>query len=109
MRALAVAAGWAFALAIVWGSLTPSPPRIDVAHIDKVEHLLAYGALMFWFGMLYRGWRARLAYAALWIALGVGLEFAQRATGYRDFEVADMVADAVGVMLGLALSATLRA
>jgi len=108
MRALALAAGWGLAFAIVWGSLTPSPPRIDVAHIDKVEHLLAYGGLMFWFALLYRAPRTRLAYAALWIAMGVGLEFAQRATGYRDFEVADMVADAIGVVLALAASATLR-
>ncbi|MGH8688521.1 MAG: VanZ family protein [Burkholderiales bacterium] len=106
MRALGVAAGWALVLAIVWGSLTPSPPKIDVAHADKFEHLFAYGALMFWFAWLYRAPRTRLAYAVLWIALGVGLEFAQRATGYRDFEIADMVADALGVLLGLALSVT---
>ncbi len=34
------------------------------------------------------------------VALGIALEYAQRATGYRSFEVADMVADALGVAIG---------
>jgi VanZ family protein len=43
------------------------------------------------------------------ILLGVGLEFLQLMTGWRDFEVADMFADAIGVCLGLALGAAVRA
>jgi VanZ family protein len=34
------------------------------------------------------------------VALGIALEYAQRATGYRSFEVADMAADALGVAVG---------
>ncbi|MEO8718682.1 MAG: VanZ family protein [Burkholderiales bacterium] len=108
MRAAALAGGWMLAAAIVWLSLTPSPPRVDLANGDKLGHFLAYGVLMFWFAFLYRGARARLGYAFLWIAMGVGLEFAQRATGYRSFELADMAADALGVLAGALAALSLR-
>jgi len=55
---------------------------------------------MFWFCLLYARRKVRLAYAAIWIAMGVGLEFAQRQLGYRTFEVFDMYANALGVLLG---------
>jgi VanZ family protein len=100
MRAVAIAGGWLYAVGIIWLSLTPSPPQIDVANGDKLGHCLAYGALMFWFCWLYPGWKARIVYGAGWIALGVALEFVQRATGYRTFELADMAADALGVLGG---------
>ena len=105
-RNLCVAAGWALAALIVWLSLTPSPPEIDLGidNGDKLEHFAAYGSLMFWFCLLYARNGTRLAYAALWIAMGIALEFAQRATGYRNFEVFDMVANAIGVLIGWAVS-----
>jgi VanZ family protein len=36
--------------------------------------------------------------------MGIALEFAQRWLGYRSFEVADMVANTVGVALGLSIT-----
>ena len=57
---------------------------------------------MFWFCLVYRRPRTRLAYAAAFIAMGIAIEFIQRWTGYRSFEVYDMVADALGVVLGWA-------
>jgi VanZ family protein len=99
-RALWLALGWAWAAAIVWLSLTPSPPTIDIEQGDKLGHFLAYGILMFWFCRLYAAPRTRLGYALGFVALGVGLEFAQRALGYRSFELFDMGADALGVALG---------
>ena len=88
--------------AIVWLSLTPSPPKVDFEYSDKVGHLLAYGSLMFWFSQLYLARRTRLAYAAGFAAMGVALEFIQGWTGYRDFEVYDMLANATGVAVGWA-------
>jgi VanZ family protein len=108
MRAALLAGGWAYATAIVFLSLTPRPPQIDVKYGDKLEHLLAYGLLMFWFCVLYRTRYTRLAYGIGWIALGVALEFAQGATGYRSYEVADMAANSLGVLFGWGISATLR-
>ncbi len=107
MRAAALALGWLYAAAIVWLSLTPSPPQLDVTHIDKLEHFLAYAVLMFWFAMAYPGTKARLAYGAGWIALGVALEFAQEATGSRSFDLADMAANTLGVVAGAAAARAL--
>jgi VanZ family protein len=97
-----VAVGWGIAAAIVWLSLTPSPPKIDMDEGDKLGHLAAYGSLMFWFCLLYARNGTRLAYAALWIVMGIALEFAQGETGYRNYEVFDMFANAIGVLLGWA-------
>jgi VanZ family protein len=54
---------------------------------------------MLWFAFLYRRTPTRLWYALGFIAMGVAIEFIQPYTG-RDFEVADMLADALGVALG---------
>jgi len=102
VRAFLVAIGWALVGLILWLSLTPQPPQIDFEQSDKVGHFLAYGGLMFWFCQMYHRSRTRLAYAAGFIAMGIAIEFLQRATGYRSFEVYDMVADALGVALGWA-------
>lgn len=59
---------------------------------------------MFWFCQLYRNSWTRLGYAAGFIALGIALEFVQRALGYRSFEVADMIADGLGVLAGWAVA-----
>jgi hypothetical protein len=42
------------------------------------------------------------------LALGVGLEFAQLLSGWRNFEIGVMIADGAGVCLGLALGAVIR-
>lgn len=99
-RRLLVALGWAWALAIVWLSVTTSPPTIDVESGDKIGHLGSYGLLMLWFAMLYARPRVQLAYAAGFVTMGIALEFVQRRLGYRDFEVLDMLADLLGVLLG---------
>ena len=108
MRAALLAGGWAYAAALVFLSLTPKPPDPGFEHGDKFGHLLAYALLMFWFCALYRHRSTRLAYGIGWVLLGVALEFAQAATGYRSYELADMAANSLGVLLGWGISATLR-
>ena len=100
LRPLWLAIGYAMIAAILWGSLIPNPPQVDIEHGDKFEHLFSYGVLMYWFCQLYAAARMRLAHAVAFVALGVAIEFAQRATGYRTFEYLDMLADALGVALG---------
>jgi len=86
--------------AIVFGSVMHSPPSLGFEQGDKLEHVVSYGLVMFWFCQLYAAHRARLGYALGFVALGVALEFVQGWLGYRDFEVADMLADAAGVACG---------
>ena len=88
--------------AIFWLSLTPSPPPLEITAGDKLGHLAAYGALLFWFCGLYRKIRTRLLYGTAFIVMGVGLEVLQGMLGYRTYDVLDMTANSVGVLLGAA-------
>jgi len=99
-RPLWLTLGWLWVIAILWLSLTPTPPRIDLPEGDKLGHGLSYALLMFWFCQLHVSRAARVGYALGFIAMGVAIEFVQRATGYRSFELLDMAADAVGVLVG---------
>ena len=85
---------------IVWLSLTPSPPQVDFEQSDKLGHFLAYGLLMGWFCLLYIQEKTRMLYGIAFVAMGIGLEFVQGWLGYRTFEVYDMVANTIGVLLG---------
>ncbi len=100
MRAALLAIGWGWAATIVWLSVTPAPPKLDFEHSDKLGHFLAYGALMFWFCLLYFKTRARILYAAGFIAMGIGLEFIQGWLVYRTYDPLDMLANTIGVALG---------
>ena len=59
---------------------------------------------MFWFCQLYAQRGARIAYALLWVAMGIGLEFLQGELGYRTYEVYDMYANTLGVLIGWAIA-----
>jgi VanZ family protein len=89
---------------VIYQSLTPNPIAIPASQGDKYGHVLAYATLMFWFAQLHYGVRARLGWAIAFIAMGIALEFVQRLTDYRTFELADMAADAVGVFVGWILA-----
>jgi VanZ family protein len=83
------------------------PIEVDLGKgADKAEHFIAYAGLAFWFGMLYVRRSRQLAFVAGFIVLGVVIEFLQGLTDYRSFEVADMVADAIGAFIGFALLQT---
>lgn len=97
-----LAVGWGLVASIVYLSLGPVPELVPVRGGDKVGHLLAYFTLMIWFAQAVarRGWPP-LAVACL--GLGVALEFVQGMVG-RDFSLADMVADGIGVAAAWALA-----
>jgi VanZ family protein len=108
MRKACVGAGWGWAAAIAWLSLTPAPPEVDIEYGDKLGHFAAYGLLMFWFSQLYPKRTTRVAYAIGFVAMGIGLEFLQGQLGYRTYEVFDMYANTLGVLLGWAAALALR-
>ena len=96
--------GWLLVAAVIYLSLTPHPIEIDIAQGDKLGHALAYTLLMFWFCQLYDSRRARIGHALGFVALGIAIEFAQRATEYRSFELWDMAADGAGIVIGWMLA-----
>lgn len=91
-------------------SLTPSPPSTRIGW-DKIPHVLAYAALAFLLILSLRpgktGPLAVVISLGAVLAYGVAIEFVQRVTG-RSFEVADMVANAIGAVSGALLGLLAR-
>ena len=99
--------GWFWIAVVIYLSLMPEPPSLgEGPWSDKIGHSLAYTALMLWFAQLHRDRPKKLLVALGLVALGIAIEFAQEQTGYRQFEIADMFADALGVAIGLVLAET---
>jgi len=97
--------GWGMVAAVVVLSLIPLD--VDLAeNRDKLAHSLAYCSMSFWFGLLYGGRVRQLGIAIAFAAMGVGIEFLQGLTDYRTFEIADMIANAIGAALGWGLAQT---
>ena len=86
--------------AIIYLATTSQPYPIPSAASDKVNHLLAFFELTV---------VARLAWPNLgkpWIAIGLlafglGIELVQAQLPYRTFAMADILADAAGIAIGL--------
>jgi hypothetical protein len=89
--------GWGMVLAVSLFSLTPNPPQADIAAWDKLNHLFAYGVLMYWFAQLHD---RRLPVAAALFALGGALELTQGLTAYRQASWLDMLANGLGLGTG---------
>lgn len=99
--------GWALVLSVIVLSLAPTPDvPVTFDMSDKLIHLAAYCVLMFWFGAIHLSTPARLKTGAALVFMGVLLEFAQGWTGYRSFQVPDMAANSLGVVLGFFLCRT---
>lgn len=94
-------------VALVVVCLLPGPdlPRVPVN--DKLEHALAFALLASSAVQLFTRGRALATVAAGLLALGVGIEFAQALfTTTRAMELADVVADAIGIGAGMAVAWT---
>jgi len=98
--------GWALIFSIVYISLTPKPPDLmnGISFGDKISHLVGYSVLMLWFCQLYLGIRQRLLLFVAFILMGVTLEFLQGLGGIRMYEIADMIANSIGVIIGIVLT-----
>ena len=102
-----LAGGWLSVCLVVFLSLIPLPPQpLSFEYADKLEHGLTYAFLSLWFCQLYFPTLARTVAITALLGLGVGLEFLQGWTGYRTFDVWDMVANSIGVLIGFLLVKT---
>jgi VanZ family protein len=94
-------------IATIWIlSLIPNPPQIGFEGEDKVGHVVAYCVMMLWWSQILIRFRDRLMIAAAFVTMGILIEFVQGWTGWRTFEVADMIADTIGVALGWCIACT---
>ncbi len=94
---------------LAWGALQSVPPIPKLFHQqDKLEHLLAFGALTLWLTAMLKPSRWMLA--ALISAFGaVGLETAQAAfSPARTASGADVLASLIGITLATAFVLTAR-
>jgi VanZ family protein len=99
--------GWLLIAAVIYLSLASSGVPTVARHSDKAGHLLAYLVLTLWFSQLYNK-RAGMGWAIAFVGMGVLLEWLQVLTPSRFFDVADMAANATGVLSGWALGAIIE-
>ena len=96
---------WLACLAVGAMSLTPVqhlPPQVfDIW--DKAQHAAGFAVLALLGRLAYPKALTRLMLGLL--SYGAAIEIAQAATGWRSGDVQDWLADAIGVVAGLALCA----
>lgn len=89
-------------VAITWLALVPDPPQGLSTGWDKSNHLLAFASLAF--TGVWACWPQPRQWWLLVLALlayGVGIEIAQGFLPPRSADAADVLADGVGIALGL--------
>jgi len=93
--------GWSIVFLVIYLSLNSGGMQVVSGMFnDKMSHALGYCGLMLWFAQLYKSLGQRLLLAVLFVVMGIVLEFLQRMGGVRVFEIADMMANATGILIG---------
>lgn len=93
---------WFLAICIITaGSLAPSASLPDFSANDKGLHFITYLILSILPALTY-GWTKKGVLACLtMVVLGLGLEFGQLYVPGRSFETSDILANGLGVLIGL--------
>ena len=106
-RTLALTATAILSFVIAYLTLSPSPPHVGLEELlsDKAYHVIAFAALIFPSALLY-------ARSLIWVIpaalmFGGAIELIQPYVG-REAEVADFLADAVGLSVGIVSGLILR-
>lgn len=103
-----LAIGWGLVLFILLVSFLPVPARSVTAY-DKANHFLSYAILMAWFTQLFPQRKLQFAYMLGFALMGIAVEFIQGLTAYRSFEIADMLANGLGLIAGWTFSVAIMA
>jgi len=98
--------GFAMIAFVVFETLTSSPIDMGIKISDKLLHITGYFGMMGWFVQIFHNSKHRLLLAAGFVCMGIALEVLQGWGGHRHYEVADMLANATGVMLAWLLALT---
>jgi VanZ family protein len=98
---------WRYVLTVLlavisWLALSAAPPKTIDLGWDKANHMLAFASLAFsavW--ALWQQPRQWPRLVAVLLAYGIGIEIAQSFLPPREADWHDVVADSVGIVLGL--------
>lgn len=93
-------------VAISYLALAPAPPKGLSSGWDKLNHAMAFAALAFCGHWSLSSWRARwLALPLALLAYGGAIELLQLQIPQRDGEWIDLLADGLGIAMGMGLAA----
>ncbi len=94
---------WLVFATLLFLTLTPQPQQpIKLQNIDKLFHFIAFAGFTALLKIAFQRLK-RITIISLSIALGVLIEVIQYFIPNRGFSFADMLADALGALIGLAL------
>ena len=94
---------WLLVIIVSWLAFSPKPPPAATLGWDKLNHASAFVALAFCAARAHAG--ATLRIVAGLLGYGVFIEVVQTFVPGRSGEAADLLADGVGLALGLLLAA----
>lgn len=108
MRSLRFRYAWLFGGLCLVGlvlylTLSPLRPNAIMLYNDKMSHGIAFMALMAWFSGIFE-MRFAVWIALALLCLGISIEFIQAQLTYRSAELADGLADVVGIGAGWVLA-----
>lgn len=89
-------------IAITWLALVPAPPQVMTTGWDKSNHLLAFASLAF--ASAWARWPQPRHWPVLFavlLAYGGAIEIAQSFLPPREADWLDLLADSIGISLGL--------
>jgi VanZ family protein len=90
---------------VAYLALSPSPPRGADLGWDKLNHASAFAAMAFVATLGFRQHRLHRRYVALGlVAYGAAIEIAQLFVPGRSCEWGDLLADCVGIAVGMLLA-----
>ena len=100
---------WALLLVTCGFAFAPSAPTLNIDNGDKVQHIMAFLCLSGCTALSARaGWRQALRATVFMLLFGVFIELVQSFLPTRSADWRDVVADSLGVAVGLALVAVAR-
>jgi VanZ family protein len=107
---------WRWLFVVTWLAVTalalhPRAPELGhFENADKLRHLVAFGTLVALAQLMRSASPSNTAqHAAALLLYGIGIEVAQAFVPGREAALADVVADCLGIALGLLALAALRA
>lgn len=95
--------GWLLVVGVIAGSLLPGDLLAGISLRDKILHAGSYFVLMTWFSGLYRR-EHHIFIALLLFSLGFALDYLQGSLQTRSFDIDDVAANTVGILIGFLLA-----